>query len=608
MQKEEKGFVVSARKYRPQEWNEVIGQESITETLRTSITENHLAHAYLFCGPRGVGKTTCARIFAREINQTENSEEDDFSFNMFELDAASNNKVDDIRQLTDQVRIPPQVGKYKVYIIDEVHMLSPAAFNAFLKTLEEPPSHAIFILATTEKHKIIPTILSRCQIYDFSRISVDEIVQQLNEIVAKEKIQAEDDALHVIAQKADGAMRDALSIFDQLVSFTHGNLTYEAVLKNLHVIDHEFYFNLTDNLFRCDYAQAMRMLDDVLRQGFDTSHFIAGLGEHFRDLLVCQDERTIDLIEVSDSVKSQYLEQAKSVDASWLIEGLNQIQQAEFRLKQSMNQRLLIEVALLNIANISSEKKNLSNSSQPEITIKEPKKRVDSPSEKKEEEKPIEAAEAPTKMENIAEPVERVEPATIEEEQTKTSSKSSPSDEKPTDGDEAIDAKKAQEHLSNKRRKRKLSTVSINNLESNVAEPKPEPIKASVENIVAKTGESLGFKEAWAKTMQKVEKDQNNTLYTILSRIDQESLGESNIIEVGIQHNVEQAEFDLHRTELLETLRSYTGRVDLQITSKESVQKTSTKLFTPKDKFDHLAAKNPALKTLKQRLDLDISF
>ncbi|MDR1226924.1 MAG: DNA polymerase III subunit gamma/tau [Prevotellaceae bacterium] len=365
-------FVVSARKYRPQTFATVVGQASITGTLKNAITRKHLAHAYLFCGPRGVGKTTCARIFAKTINclnptaemeacdQCEScrSFNEGRSYSIHELDAASNNSIEDIRQLIDHVRIPPQVGQYSVYIIDEVHMLSTAAFNAFLKTLEEPPAHAIFILATTEKHKILPTILSRCQIYDFNRIRVEDTVEYLKYIAGHENVTAEDAALHVIAQKADGAMRDALSIFDQVVSFCGNNLTYSQVIANLNVLDYDYYFKLTDAFIAHDYTQALLIFNDILSRGFEAQHFIAGLCTHFRDLLVCKDAKTAVLLEASESIRRQYVEQATKCEADFLFEALNLANRCDVGYKASGNPRLHAELCMLQIANIGNEKKN----------------------------------------------------------------------------------------------------------------------------------------------------------------------------------------------------------------------------------------------------------
>ena len=354
-------FVVSARKYRPQTFKDVVGQQAITNTLLNAIENNHLAQALLFTGPRGVGKTTCARILAKMINSdgTETGDED-FAFNIFELDAASNNSVDDIRSLTDQVRIPPQVGKYKVYIIDEVHMLSQAAFNAFLKTLEEPPKHCIFILATTEKHKIIPTILSRCQIFDFKRITVKDAKEYLKYIADEQGVSAEDDALHIIAQKADGAMRDALSIFDRVVSFSGTNLTRHAVTENLNVLDYETYFESTDLILENNIPQLLLQFNTTLAKGFDGHHYIAGLASHFRDLLVCKTPQTIELLEVGDETKKKYLEQSQKASQAFLIEGINLANDCDLKYKSSKNQRLLIELCLMQLASITfdGEKKN----------------------------------------------------------------------------------------------------------------------------------------------------------------------------------------------------------------------------------------------------------
>ena len=356
-------FVVSARKYRPQTFKDVVGQQAITNTLLNAIEHNHLAQALLFTGPRGVGKTTCARILAKMINSDGNEKEDeDFAFNIFELDAASNNSVDDIRNLTDQVRIPPQVGKYKVYIIDEVHMLSQAAFNAFLKTLEEPPKHCIFILATTEKHKIIPTILSRCQIFDFKRITVKDAKEYLKYIAKEQSVDAEDDALHIIAQKADGAMRDALSIFDRVVSFSGKNLTRQAVTENLNVLDYETYFTSTDLILENKIPELLVQFNDTLSKGFDGHHYIAGLASHFRDLLVCQSPETIALLEVGEQTKEKYAQQAQKASQDVLIQGIDLANATDLKYKSSKNQRLLVELCLMQLTSLthdSAKKKSL---------------------------------------------------------------------------------------------------------------------------------------------------------------------------------------------------------------------------------------------------------
>jgi DNA polymerase-3 subunit gamma/tau len=355
-------FVVSARKYRPQTFKDVVGQKAITNTLLNAIETNHLASALLFTGPRGVGKTTCARILARKINQPGYDDPlEDFAFNVFELDAASNNSVDDIRNLIDQVRIPPQTGKYKVYIIDEVHMLSPAAFNAFLKTLEEPPKHAIFILATTEKHKIIPTILSRCQIFDFKRITVKDAKEHLAEVAESQGVKFENDALHIIAQKADGAMRDALSIFDRVVSFCGNNLTRQAVTENLNVLDYETYINITDLIIENKIPELLMAYNEILSKGFDGHHFIAGLASHFRDLLVCKTPTTITLLEVGEQAQKLYGIQSQKTTQDFLLEGIQIANDCDLKYKVSQNQRLLVELCLMQLASITfdGEKKKV---------------------------------------------------------------------------------------------------------------------------------------------------------------------------------------------------------------------------------------------------------
>ncbi len=355
-------FVVSARKYRPQTFKDVVGQKAVTNTLQNALENNHLPQALLFTGPRGVGKTTCARILARKINQEGYDDpNEDFSFNVFELDAASNNGVDDIRSIIDQVRIPPQVGKYKVYIIDEVHMLSSSAFNAFLKTLEEPPKHAIFILATTERHKILPTILSRCQIFDFKRITINDAKEHLMEVAQDQGVTYEEEALRIIASKADGAMRDALSIFDRVVSYCGNHLTRQEVAENLNILDYDYYIQITELALQVQIPELLLSYNDILAKGFDGQHFISGLATHFRNLLVCKTPQTVHLLEVSDETKSNYLKQAEKASSSFLLSAIDVANQCDFNYKLSQNQRLLVELTLMQIASLNHdpEKKNL---------------------------------------------------------------------------------------------------------------------------------------------------------------------------------------------------------------------------------------------------------
>lgn len=361
-------YIVSARKYRPATFNSVVGQHTLTTTLKNAIEQKKLAHAYLFCGPRGVGKTTCARIFAKTINclaPQENGEACDHcescqafneqrSYNVYELDAASNNSVDDIRELIEQVQVPPQLGKYKVFIIDEVHMLSPAAFNAFLKTLEEPPAHAIFILATTEKHKILPTILSRCQIYDFSRMTVNDMMQHLEYVAKQEGITYEAEALHVIAEKADGGMRDALSIFDQVASYCEGNITYEKVIEDLNVLDYDEYFATTDLLLRGDIPQTMLRLNHILSKGFEANYFIGGLASHFRNLLMSREEATLPLLDVSEKVRQRYHEQALRCEPKLLYRVLKLCNDCDINYRTARNKRLLVEITLIQVAQVAT--------------------------------------------------------------------------------------------------------------------------------------------------------------------------------------------------------------------------------------------------------------
>ncbi len=599
----EESFIVSARKYRPASWHEVIGQDAITETLQKSIEQDHLAHAYLFCGPRGVGKTTCARIFAKEINLSEeHTEDEDFSFNIFELDAASNNSVNDIRSLTDQVRIPPQIGEYKVYIIDEVHMLSTQAFNAFLKTLEEPPKHAIFILATTEKHKIIPTILSRCQIYDFNRIGVEEIVKHLTVICEKESVEFEEEALHVIGQKADGALRDALSIFDQLSSFTNGKLTYQDVLKNLHVLDYDYYFKTVDHLFAQEYAEALVVLDDILKQGFDGGHFLNGLGSHLRDLLVCKDPKTLSLLEVGDSVKKRYHEQSQKVDAAWIIEALKEINQGSFKFKASTNQRLLLEVSLLSLASLGLEKKKLIErpilqASKPPPSKKEviEKPQLDERVSEVELEKP-----SPEVAVESNEKAKDPEPEAIAADQS-TDAPSVQSEEP------AVVEEPAPEPIrpSASTNKKKTRLVSLR-IDAGDEDSSTTSMSEEVKRVIDREGISL--ERAWSDVCERLKEQRRSTLHSIMTKNASNIVEADKEIRVALAHEVDEEEFSTFKTDLLFELRQLTNNPELELRTYREEIKLDTKLFHSKEKFEHLAKKNPSLNKLKKDFDLDISF
>lgn len=571
-------FIVSARKYRPQTFKDVVGQQAITNTLLNAIENNHLAQALLFTGPRGVGKTTCARILAKMINSDGNeSQEEDFGFNIFELDAASNNSVDDIRSLTDQVRIPPQVGKYKVYIIDEVHMLSQAAFNAFLKTLEEPPKHCIFILATTEKHKIIPTILSRCQIFDFKRITVKDAKEYLKYIAQEQGINADDDALHIIAQKADGAMRDALSIFDRVVSFSGKDLTRQAVTENLNVLDYETYFTSTDYILENKIPELLLQFNNTLAKGFDGHHYIAGLASHFRDLLVSKTPETIELLEVGEQTKAKYLEQSKKASHDFLLKGLNLANDCDLKYKTSKNQRLLVELCLMQLASINfdGEKKNSKHYIIPASYFKSkgitpiPVNLPNHVTEKKAYEVEEEVIDANTS--NHIEALQVKEPPKIMLKQsTKRASGLSLS---------SIKAKK--EHL--------IKQMEV------VIDEEDLPKDDFTEKELIKTW------NAYVKILQ--EKGQFN-LASILS-IDTPKLT-GTVVNLEFPNATNKVEVERQQYDLLAYVRKTLNNYDisLSITINEVMEKQYA--YTPQEKFEKLKEKNPCLNSLRKTFDLDI--
>ncbi|MEP2279249.1 DNA polymerase III subunit gamma/tau [Maribacter sp.] len=614
-------FIVSARKYRPQTFKDVVGQQSITNTLQNAIDQNHLAQALLFCGPRGVGKTTCARILAKQINSDGTEKEnEDFAFNIFELDAASNNSVDDIRNLIDQVRIPPQVGKYKVYIIDEVHMLSQSAFNAFLKTLEEPPKHAIFILATTEKHKIIPTILSRCQIFDFKRITVKDAAEYLKYIAENQGVNAEDDALHIIAQKADGAMRDALSIFDRVVSFSGSELTRKAVTENLNVLDYDTYFEATDLILEHNIPGLLILFNKTLSLGFDGHHFIAGLASHFRDLMVCQHPDTINLLEVGEAAQQLYRDQSKRTAPSFLLKGLEISNDCDLKYKTSKNQRLLVELTLMKLASINfdGEKKNpesvaLNNKTIDFIAPSAFYNQAPRPSKKESEVKPVtgnqpavtqtEAPKATSAINSTTEtPVEPKKATTTIETQVAPEKTSEPQQntETSTSAETSADVKKP---IINRPTKR-VSGLSISSLN---AKKQHELNKIEVvidENNLPKdpfTEDEL--RKHWADFIEIIDKKGQKILASNLHS-DIPKLKEGFAIHLELPNGTMKKEIEREQFELMEYLRAKLNNhfVHLNITVNET---TSTKFaFTPEEKYQKLREKNPVIDLLRQEFDL----
>ncbi|OBQ52559.1 DNA polymerase III subunit gamma/tau [Tamlana sp. s12] len=572
-------FVVSARKYRPQTFKDVVGQQAITNTLLNAIENNHLAQALLFTGPRGVGKTTCARILAKMINSDgEVTGDEDFAFNVFELDAASNNSVDDIRSLTDQVRIPPQVGKYKVYIIDEVHMLSQAAFNAFLKTLEEPPKHCIFILATTEKHKIIPTILSRCQIFDFKRITVKDAKEYLKYIAEEQGITAEDDALHIIAQKADGAMRDALSIFDRVVSFSGKNLTRQAVTENLNVLDYETYFLSTDLILENKIPDLLIQFNNTLSKGFDGHHYIAGLASHFRDLLVSKNQETIELLEVGDQTKAKYLEQAKKASQDFLMQGINLANECDLKYKTSKNQRLLVELCLMQLASITfdGEKKNGKHYIIPASYFKS--KGIT----------PI-AVQVPEKQEQTSE-----------------------NNEKPVSAPSGTTTKAAERFQENKpptivlkKDTKRTSGLSL----SSIRAKKEHQIKlmevvVDEENLPSEPFTESEFLKVWNEYINLLRQEGKHNLASILA-IDTPKL-KGTTAHLEFPNATNKVEVERQQYDLLLYIRKSLSNYDiaLEITINEVKEKQYA--YTTVEKFEKLKEKNPSIDLLRRTFDLGL--
>ncbi|MDR1950965.1 MAG: DNA polymerase III subunit gamma/tau [Bacteroidales bacterium] len=581
-------YIVSARKYRPDTFDTVVGQEAITTTLKNAIKSGQLAQAFLFCGPRGVGKTTCARILARTtncFNPTENMEacgvcescesfKNNASYNIHELDAASNNSVENIRSLIDQVRVPPQVGKYKIYIIDEVHMLSTAAFNAFLKTLEEPPAYAKFILATTEKHKILPTILSRCQIFDFKRIKIEDIANHLAKIAQKENIVAEPDALHVIAQKADGGLRDALSMFDQLVSFSGNHLTYQSVIENLNVLDYDYSFQITDAFLKGDLSNSLRIFNEIMDRGFDGQHFIIGLGEHLRNLLVCRDPQTVNLLEVGETIKAKYLQQAQNCSVQFLIKALDLNNQCDLNYKNANNKRLSVEIALMQIASFFL----------PEIGVKP--------------EPPAFIAPANISAEAVAPQTKASEFRSDEE--TKNTTQPTTENVPLAVVSPSPPLENAAQNSSHQPAKSK-PTIS---LKSALSEPaKPEITETEVAEI-SKNVTQEEVQNAWTSYSETQNDDPtfSNLLQTSEIRLNEQTL------EIVLASHVQEAFLLQKKTDLMNFFRTKLSNTSLQLKTIVNEVKAQEMLYTPSEKFAKLSEKNPELKRLREVLDLEIQY
>ncbi|WP_293299323.1 DNA polymerase III subunit gamma/tau [Pedobacter sp. UBA4863] len=604
-------FIVSARKYRPATFETVVGQQHITGTLKNAIKNNQLAQAFLFCGPRGVGKTTCARILAKTINCTSLTAEQEacgtcescqsfqsgHSFNFHELDAASNNSVDDIRSLIEQVRIPPQAGKYKIYIIDEVHMLSTSAFNAFLKTLEEPPPYAIFILATTEKHKILPTILSRCQIFDFNRIQVDDIANHLAKIAERESIATDNDGLHIIAQKADGGLRDALSMFDQIVSYTNRNVTYKAVIANLNILDYDYYFKLTDFLTGGDVSNTLLLFNEILNNGFDGNNFINGLAGHFRNLLVGKDNQTIQLLEVSENIKQKYLAQSNSANLGFILTALNLANQCDLNYKNSKNQRLQVELALIKMCHIPAviqlantatdqdqdKKKTLVSSKEAESL------KTKDQSETKAESPKISAASA------VKEPTT---PVAVAQQTPQTTQPKVESPKVNTPPASPIKIQPLTKGTSGSLIPSLTDLASGINLDGE--DKGPQYIKGNQKQEFTEEQ----FLSYWQQYAQKAKEEDKIQLYTLLT--SSEPIINGVHITVLVENAPLESTLQTEKIELLNFLRGNLSNFDIQLFSKRIEPKQSDRIYTNKDKYVYLVEKNPQLEEFCKRFNLDL--
>jgi DNA polymerase-3 subunit gamma/tau len=577
-------FIVSARKYRPATFDMVVGQDSITNTLKSAIKNNHLTQSYLFCGPRGVGKTTCARIFAKTINCSdlkENGEACDKcescisfntlrSFNIHELDAASNNKVDDIRSLTDQVRIPPQVGRYSIYIIDEVHMLSSSAFNAFLKTLEEPPSHAIFILATTEKHKIIPTILSRCQIFDFKRIRIEEIVQRLMYVAKNENVIAEEEALHIIAQKADGALRDALSIFDQIVSFSGKRIQYKDVIDNLNVLDFEYYFDTVDKALEGDVSAALLIFNEVLEKGFDGHNFISGLNSHLRDLLVSKDEITIRLLEATPLIKQRYLKQSAKSPVNFLFRALEIVSECDLAYKNSKNQRLHVELSLIKLCSIASV-------TEPVIE------------KKKNDQLPVKKSELQPQSQLKSESINQ----SIENQENKISHHQLiPNKPEPVKAKESKNVS-IKDIIAEEPEQYKKSEIS-----------KEVPLNNN-EDIIESQFNDVSFSKAWKDFSSEVVPD-SPRIASMFKSIKPE-LQDGDAVLLHLSNEAQKDMFiQNYKQKLINFLEKRFGIIKIDIDTVVDLSETNEILYSDEQKYNYLAGKYPVIKDMKRTFNLDI--